>query len=117
MDIIFDIIENNPTDSIIILTVLFEEKYSISIGKDNNSMTIYFYNSTTRDILKFFGQSCKSKKYYNVKKYIQDTIDNIAMTEISGISNIDNIDYLKKYFLVTNNLQTNVLVDIKKTLC
>lgn len=113
MDIIFDIIDHIAPDTIIILTVVFAEKFNVSIGKDVNSISVYLYELDKRDALKFFGSS-SGLKYTQMKKYIQEQIDDIPIKQISGISNVENKKYLSKYFIISDNLVSDAIINITK---
>ncbi len=113
MEVVFNIIDNLPSDSIIILTILFTEQYNISIGKDDNSIRIYLFDSEERSIQRFYATS-KSYKYKKIKNYIINLIDNIPINRISGISNSSNKEFLKNYFLVSNNDSSDSIINIDK---
>lgn len=113
MDIIFNIVDNVVPDSLIIITVVFMEKYNVSIGRDRNSITVYFYESDKRDVLKFYGAP-GSKKYTQMKKYILEHIDSVELHHVSGITSIENKPFLEKNFTITNNLLSDVIIDINK---
>lgn len=114
MDIVFDIVDNIKPGSIIILTVIFTEKYNVSIGKDGNSITVYFYNSDERQVLKFFGSPPTGPKYLQMKKFIQEQIDNIQFHHITGITSVENKKYLEKYFITSENQISDIMIDINK---
>ncbi len=115
MDIIFNIIDNINPNTMIIITVVFAEKYSVSIGKDDSSITLYFYDSDKREVIKFYGSHSKGNKYLQMKKYIQEQIDNYPMNSISGFSNVENKEYLNKFFIITPNQLSNEIIDINKS--
>jgi hypothetical protein len=115
MDIIFNIVENVEPDSFIILTIIFAEKYNVSIGKNGDNITIYLYESDKRKILKYYGLISETSRYNPIKKYIQELIDNVPFYHISGISSIENINYLKDFFIVSaDNAFTNIINIDKK---
>ena len=115
MDIVFNIIDNIIPNTMIIITVIFEEKYNISIGKDDNNLTLYFYDSDKREVIKFFKPYLRTDpKYIHIKKYILEQIENSRMLSIRGFSNTENKKYLSKYFLVTPNQLSDSIIDINK---
>lgn len=101
MDIVFDIISNILPNTIILLSIIFTEKYNISIGKDDNQITIYFYQSDRREIIKFCG-SPTSNKYKLIKKYLINQIENIPLKHITGITSIENKEKLEDNFIIYN---------------
>lgn len=113
MDIIFNIVDNIVPDSVILMTVVFMEHYNVSIGKDRNSITIYFYETDNREIIKFCGVPFE-KKYSEMKKYILEHVGNTKLYHISGITSIENKPFLKSNFTITDNDISDVIVDISK---
>lgn len=114
MDIIFDIVDHIAPNTIIILTIVFTEKFNVSIGKDINSISIYFYESDKRNVLKFYGSPPNGSKYVQMKKIIQEQIDNTPFKYISGVSNIENKKYLSKYFIISDNLVSDSLINVTR---
>lgn len=111
MDIILDIIDRISDDSIIILTIIFEERYNVSIGKDYNYTTLYFYDSDTSITQKI---KYVNKKRKNIENFLNDNIDNIPIHHINGISSTQNKEYLSKYFIITDYESDDELINISK---
>ena len=109
MEKVFSIVENIKNNTVIIISVYFIEKYNISIGKDDNTITIYFFNTKDNDILKMSGNS---NKLEIMKKIILDKIGDIPLDFISGVSSIDNLDELSKNFIISS--EHNYLIEIYK---
>lgn len=114
MDIIFDIVDNILPDTLIIITVIFAEKYNISIGKDSRHITIYLYESNKREVLKFCGSSSLSKKFTEIKEYIQEIVDNVPIHYITGVSSLENKEYLDEYFITSEHELSDSLIGIIK---
>lgn len=114
MDIVFNIVENIDPESVIILTISFAEKYNVSIGKDRNNITIYFYESDNSEVIEFHGSQLHGPKYKRVKKYIQDIVDNTPLHHITGFSSAENKKYLQNHFLISNNSMTDIVVNLSK---
>lgn len=115
MDIIFDIVDNVANDSVIIITVIFQEKYNVSIERDGNIISVHLFDTISKhtNSVNFSGLISK-KKYKHIKKYITQLIDNIQMKQIIGLSYKENKEYLSNYFNINNNILDHLVVFDKK---
>lgn len=113
MDIVFNIVDTLPKESMICITIVFREKYNVSIGRDANDITVYFYETAKQNILKFSG-SLKGKKYLSMKKYILEQVGDIPIYSINGITDVENREILSKNFIVSDNPISSAIIDIKK---
>lgn len=110
MDIIFNIIENTEPDSMILLTISFIKKYNISIGKNNNMISIYCLSIAKMKMIKYNVSLDEKYIYDRLKHFIIEKIDNTSISKITGISDVINKKYLQKYFLTSvDNLNNNIL--------
>lgn len=113
MDQVFSILDSLPDKSLIILTILFDGCYNISIGKRNNYITLLIYDSINRDIIRYNG-TLNATKYINLKNYIIQQVGEIPITYINGISSITNKQYLSNYFNIKPNNFHNLLINFNK---
>lgn len=114
MDIVFNIVDNINPNSIILLTVTFLEKYNLSISKNIENVTVFLYDINNSEVFKFYG-SGKGKKYLNIKKHILQLLKNISICYISGISSLENNEYLCKNFIISSNNLSIDIINIYKT--
>jgi len=104
MDVIIDIIKNIEVNTTILLTIVFKEKYNISIGKDDEAITIFLFEIGNEEIIKFHGSE-DNNLFPFIIEYLQKTVENVSMDHIKGISSIENKKYLTKYFLIKEDIQ------------
>jgi len=115
MDIIFDIIDHIEPNTFIILTIIFEEKYNISIEKDINDINIYIYEYDTKNVLKFYNSYSIGSSYSDIKKTIQDQLDDISFYFITGVSSAENRKYISENFIILNNDVNNTIITFTKS--
>ena len=103
MDIVFDIVDNIP-EPILIITITFAEKYNVSISKDSDSVTIYFYDINRRDIIKCINPyRNKTKSLKRFKDFVIQEIGDTPFEYLHGISTEGNKNYLSKHFHIDIN--------------
>lgn len=107
MNVIFDILDNTLDDTLVIITVIFSERYNLTIIKEELLVTLYMYDTNNRNIFKFYG-STSDKKYMTMRNCIIQQIDNTSIDYLNGISSIENKEYLSKMFVIKGELTDSV---------
>lgn len=109
MENIFDIVEK--IDSIIILNVMFGD-FNVSIGSNSNFITVIINSDKC---IKIYETNIHHiKKYHKLKRYICSKVNDSKFINITGFSSIENKKLLSNFFVIKENLFTDLLINIYK---